>query len=133
MASSSSSSSSLVQHITPQLTKLLKAAKNCELRKLKKFLAAGGPQDTCVERTSSSGNQCVPLVFKAIQYNYFPGHQGSLKLLIDAKAILGCIVDGCTPLMCACEVASSDPLSILLQKWSKSLSASPQHWNDCAT
>jgi hypothetical protein len=110
-----SSSSSLVQHLTPQLTKLLKAAKNCELRKLKKFLAAGGLPDTYVERTRSSGIQSVPLIFKAIEYCHFSGHHGSLKLLIDAKANLGCIVHGCTPLMCACEVASSDPLIILLQ------------------
>jgi uncharacterized protein len=113
----SSSSSSLVQHRTPQLTKLLNAASDCKLRPLQKFLKNGGLPDTLVEQLRQSGVEQVPLIFKAIQYNHYPEHRGSLKLLIDARANTGYVVESLqsTPLMCACEVASSDPLSILLQ------------------
>jgi ankyrin repeat protein len=112
---SSNSSSSLVQHLTPRLRKLLKAAEDCQLRHVKKYLEAGGPPDTFVETTCQSGDKWVPLVFKAIQFNHFPEHKGSLKLLVDAKANIEYDVNGSTPLMCACQMPDADALSVLLK------------------
>eukprot|EP00953_Heterococcus_sp_UTEX-ZZ885_P010393 6071-Heterococcus_DN1.PRE.2 len=64
--------SSLVQHRTPDLAKLLNEANSCEVAAIRRFLAAGGLPDTLV--TCEAGERT--LLSAAISNHHFERSKG---------------------------------------------------------
>jgi ankyrin repeat protein len=109
----------LAQHRTPQLTKLLHAAATCRLPNLRRYLQAGGLPNTIVSLVELGRNYEAPLLYAAI-LNHHAGGAGSIELLLKAGANIDVVAAedniSITPLMLACELSCcSAPLIQLLQ------------------
>jgi ankyrin repeat protein len=80
----------LVLHRSPELARLLEAAKTCSLEPVRRFLAAGGLPDTMVEVEYVDGTSTLaPLIFRAIAVHHSaqgPALHHSLELLLQAGA-----------------------------------------------
>jgi hypothetical protein len=93
---------------TAQLAKLLRAAIQCQLSAVKRYLEQGGKPDVMVGlNTSAYGEVQIPFLMKAIVGHHVPGNAGSLELLLEAGAKLNisAVHEGYnrTALMWACE------------------------------
>jgi Ankyrin repeats (3 copies) len=108
---------SLVQHRTPDLARLLNEAESCEVAAVRRFLSAGGLPDALIPVGAAGTSD--PMIFAAISKHHFERSKGSMDLLLDAGANMNALdanLDS-TPLIFASALLCCDePLVTLLQR-----------------